>query len=91
MGDVIYEPSEQDEIIETFSALLRLATKDGGRKRAAGLKVPWMEDRGHEAAMFRHLARWKSDPDGRDEDSGAHHLVAVAWRALAIAWQETHR
>jgi len=88
---VTYDPSEQDEIIEAFTALLRLATRDGARKRAAGTKVPWTIDPGHEAAMFRHIARWKSDPDGRDEDSGAHHLVAAAWRALAIAFIETYR
>lgn len=80
---------EQAEILGWFTHLLTAATADGGKKRAAGKKVSWKVDKGHEAAMFRHLARWKSDPNGRDEDSGAHHLVAVAWRALAIVVQET--
>lgn len=85
-----YDPAEQEEIIEEFVKLLRAATEDGGRKRKSGKKVPWKVDPGHDAARRRHEGRYELDPRGRDEDSGAHHLVAVAWRALAKAWQDTH-
>jgi hypothetical protein len=67
-----------------------MATADGGKKREAGTKPPWQIDPGHQSAMYRHLGRWWLDPEGVDSDSGAHHLVAVAWRALALAWQQTH-
>ena len=82
-----YDVAEQEQLIVTFSKMLRQPTEDGGRKRAAGLKVSWKDDDSHEAAMYRHLARW-SKGDTIDEDSGAHALVHVAWRALALAWQE---
>lgn len=84
-----YDPAEQDEIVEAFIALLNNATQDGAVKRMAGKKPGWKID-AHDDAMLRHLARYWLDPKGTDEDSGAHHLVAVAWRALAIAWQDTH-
>lgn len=87
---VTYDPYEQDEILHAFRDLLAAATRDGGKKRAAGTKVPWKIDTGHRAALHRHLGRYYLDPAGVDADSGAHHLVAVAWRALAIAWQDTH-
>ncbi len=83
-----YDPTEQDEVIRTFVVMLRTVTADGGRKRAAGLKVPWYEDPGHWSAFRRHLRRWKSG-ERADADSGAHPLVHVAWRALAIAYQES--
>lgn len=85
-----YDPSEQEEIEEAFLELLRSATKDGAIKRAKGQKISWKVDGTHNAARHRHEARYTLDPHGRDKDSGAHHLVAVAWRALAQAWQETH-
>lgn len=85
-----YDPSEQDEIEQAFLELLRSATKDGANKRKAGVKVPWKIDNTHRGALERHWARYVLDPNGKDEDSEAHHLVAVAWRALAIAWQDTH-
>ena len=72
-----------------FMNLLRSATKDGGKKRAAGTKPPWWCDDEHEAAMFSHLNKWKHG-EQFDKDSGAHPLVHLAWRALAIAYQETH-
>ena len=81
--------TEQQDLMIRFVKQLWAATGDGAKKRQAGTKVPWYVDEGHEAAMFRHLARWKTDPGGTDPDSGAHHLVAVAWRALAIAAIET--
>lgn len=85
-----YDPAEQDEIIEAFIELLTAATQDGAKKRIAGKKVGWKIDPSHLAAKRRHDARYELDPTGRDEDSGAHHLVASAWRSLAIAWQDTH-
>jgi len=85
-----YDPSEQDEIEQEFIKLLRSATKDGASKRRKGEKVSWKYDPGHNAARRRHEARYELDHHGRDSDSGSHHLVAVAWRALAQAWQETH-
>jgi hypothetical protein len=85
-----YDPKEQVEIEQAFLKLLKSATKDGAKKRKAGEKVSWKFDPGHHAAMRRHYARYVLDPLGTDDDSGAHHLVAVAWRALAIAWQDTH-
>lgn len=87
--DPNYDPIEQDVIYETFSAMLRSATKDGGRKRKAGLKPPWWRDPQHEAAIFSHLDKWKHGVLV-DPDSGAHPLIHLAWRALAIAYQETH-
>ena len=82
-----YDPSEQEQILRVFAKLLALPTQDGGRKRAARTKAHWTVDTTHEAAMFRHLARWKSG-DLVDEESGAHALVHVGWRALALAVQE---
>lgn len=83
-----YDPSEQDELAGIFARLLRECTKDGGVKRAAGEKVSWKVDGTHEAALFSHLNKWKHG-ELKDDSSGAHPLVHLAWRALAIAWQET--
>ena len=82
-----YNPAEQDEIISTFSQMLRAVTKDGGNKRAAGTKVNWKVDTDHERGLFSHLAKWKAG-EYVDRDSGAHPLVHAAWRALALAYQE---
>ena len=81
--------TEQDDIIKTFTRMLREVTADGGRKRAARLKPPWWNDLSHEAAIFSHLSKWKHGVR-KDHDSGSHPLVHLAWRALAVAWQETH-
>jgi hypothetical protein len=83
-----YDPTEQDTVIREFTKLLREVTKDGGRKRAAGEKPPWWRDGAHEPAIFSHLSRWKHG-EKVDKDSGVHPLVHLAWRALAIAYQET--
>ena len=85
----VYDPSEQKDIINTFADMLWNATKDGGVKRAAGEKPSWKVDPSHEAAIFSHLSKWKHG-ELVDKDSGAHPLVHLAWRALAIAWQETN-
>lgn len=67
--------------------MLSSATKDGGKKRASGAKVSWKIDPEHEAAIFSHLSAWKHGVKV-DKDSGAHPLVHLAWRALAVAYQE---
>lgn len=87
---VAYDPAEQDEIIEAFIELLTSSTLDGANKRMRGEKPGWKIDPDHLAAKRRHDARYELDPAGKDKDSGAHHLVASAWRSLAIAWQDTH-
>ena len=84
-----YDSSEQDVIALVFSEMLRSVTKDGGRKRARGEKTPWWRDGAHEAAVFSHLSKWKHGVR-TDPDSGVHPLVHLAWRALAIAYQETY-
>ena len=80
---------EQAEILGWFASMLASVTADGGQKRATGLKPSWKVDPSHEAAMFSHLNKWKHG-EKVDPDSGQHPLVHLAWRALAIAWQETH-
>ena len=84
-----YDPTEQDVLIRVFSDMLRTVTKDGGRKRASGLKPGWYADPEHEAAIYSHLSKWKHG-ETVDVDSGAHPLVHLAWRSLAIAYQETY-
>lgn len=79
---------ERADVLARFAAELAKATGDGSRKRQAGTKPPWYEDDTHEAAMFSHLMKWKRG-DTIDPDSGAHTLVHLAWRALAIACKET--
>lgn len=78
---------EQREVLSIFTSMLESVTADGGRKRAAGLKPSWKVDTSHEAAIFSHLNKWKHG-ERADADSGAHPLVHLAWRALAIAYQE---
>jgi len=78
---------EQAEVLREFGRMLAATSRDGGRKRAAGLKPSWKVDPSHEAAIFSHLNKWKHG-ERRDPESGQHPLVHMAWRALAIAWQE---
>src|SRR5437899_9988115 len=85
----VYDASEQGYITAIFSLMLKSATVDGGAKRLAGTKPPWWRDDGHEAAIFSHLDKWKHGVK-KDDHSGAHPLVHMAWRALAIAYQETY-
>lgn len=81
---------EAQEILDLFRDMLAVPTGDGASKRAKGIKPHWKVDPGHEAAIFSHLAKWKKG-EMVDADSGAHPLVHMAWRCLAIAWVETNR
>lgn len=85
----MYDPREQDEVLDTFRQMLATVTADGGRKRSAGLKPSWKVDQSHEAAIDSHLRKWRAGSKC-DPDSGAHPLTHLAWRALAVAWQEMH-
>ncbi|MDR7528669.1 MAG: DUF5664 domain-containing protein [Armatimonadota bacterium] len=82
------QAQEVPHLHRAFLRMLATVSADGQRKRRAGLKVPWWRDPGHWPALERHVARHvlgqKVDPD-----SGQHPLVHVAWRALAVVWQET--
>jgi len=78
---------ERETVLAVFYVMLSDATGDGSKKRQSGEKPPWYEDQSHEAAIFSHLNKWKHGKSW-DEDSGAHPLVHLAWRALAIAYQE---
>lgn len=82
-------PGEQSTVLAVYHEMLQAATGDGSRKRVAGLKPAWWKDLAHEPALFSHLSKWKHG-EQRDPDSGMHPLVHLAWRALAIAYQETH-
>lgn len=84
-----YWRAERETVLRVFGMLLASATGDGSAKRQRGEKPPWWRDGTHEAAIFSHLNKWKHG-ERRDKDSGAHPLVHLAWRALAIAYQETH-
>lgn len=81
--------TEQEAIIRVFAEMLKAPTGDGKKKRDAGTKPPWYRDDAHEAAIFSHLNKWKHGEQA-DPDSGAHPLVHLAWRALAIAYRETY-
>ena len=80
---------EQNEILGTFLDLLAGPTGDGAGKRAAGLKPLWKVDGSHAAAAERHWIRWQ-EGERVDGDSGCHPLQHVAWRLLALAYQEIH-
>lgn len=80
--------AETDEILATFTDLLRGPTGDGKMKRDAGTKPHWMIDTSHPDAIVHHYGEWLLGHKF-DAESGSHHLVHVAWRCLAIAAQET--
>lgn len=84
-----YDPFEQQVLMSVFTRMLKQVTRDGGKKRAVNEKPPWFVDPTHEAAIFSHLNKWKHG-EREDPDSGAHPLVHLAWRALAIAYQERY-
>lgn len=88
-GYMVPPPTEQSTLLTVFGQMLQGPTSDGGQKRARGEKSPWWRDKDHEAAMYRHLEGWETG-ERFDPDNGMHPLVAVAWRALAIAYIETH-
>jgi hypothetical protein len=79
--------SEQNEVLGIFMQMLAGPTGDGGNKRAAGTKVSWKIDPSHKAKGLGHLVRWLCG-EKFDKDSGWHPLQHVAWRFLAIAYQE---
>lgn len=89
MADIVYDSSEQEVLLKEFTHMLWSVTRDGGKKRAAGIKPPWWKDPSHEAAIFSHLNKWKHG-EKVDPDSNSHPLVHLAWRALAIAYQESY-
>jgi hypothetical protein len=80
--------SEREDVLNRFMEELKKATGDGSEKRQAGLKPSWAVDPSHKAALFSHLYKW-SKGEKYDGHSGAHPLVHLAWRALAIACQES--
>lgn len=79
---------ERNDVLNRFLDELYKVTGDGSKKRQAGTKPPWHQDDAHEGAIFSHLTKWKRG-ETIDPDSGAHTLVHLAWRALAIACRET--
>ena len=79
---------ERTDVLTRFTQELAKATGDGSKKRQAGLKPPWYEDTDHERAIFSHLTKWKAG-ELVDDGSGAHPLVNLAWRALALACIES--
>lgn len=81
--------NERQTVLDTFVSMLAQVTGDGSKKRQSGEKPPWWKDDSHEAAIFSHLNKWKHG-EKVDKDSGAHPLVHLGWRCLAIAFQETH-
>lgn len=84
-----YWEAERQGVLDSFLDMLTKVTGDGSKKRQSGEKPPWWKDGSHEGAIFSHLTKWKRG-EKVDKDSGAHPLVHLAWRALAIAYQETY-
>ena len=80
---------EREEVLSTFASMLASVTGDGSKKRQAGLKPPWWRDSSHLVALFSHLYKHMRGAQVAP-DSKAHPLVHLAWRALAIAYQETY-
>lgn len=85
-GDAMNDEAKDLQV--RFFEELKKCTADGQNKRARAEKPPWYIDPAHEAAIYSHLCKWKKG-ELVDPDSGAHPLVHLAWRALAIACQET--
>lgn len=81
--------TEQDDLLNRFLDELRKPTGDGALKRGRNEKPPWYTDDDHHRAMFSHYHKWLAG-ETIDPDSGAHPLVHLAWRALAIACRETN-
>jgi hypothetical protein len=88
LDEPAYDDSEQDVLMHVFCVMLWAATRDGGKKREAGTKVPWWRDESHMAAVWSHFR--KRELGQMDENSGAHPYVHAAWRLLAEAYQETY-
>lgn len=81
--------AEQAEIVTELAEMIAAVLRDGGRKRAAGLKPSWKVDGSHFAAIFSHLNKYMHQ-ELVDSDSGQHPFVHLGVRALMVAWQETH-
>jgi hypothetical protein len=84
-----YDRTEQDKVMRIFADLLWSATADGGRKRARGEKPPWWKDPSHKEHIKNHERRYEAG-ERVDPDSKQHPGVHIAWRWLAIAYQETY-
>jgi hypothetical protein len=84
------QPSEVDTIAQSFDRLLRQASGDGAKKRAAGTKPIWLEDDTHMGAYYRHIRRWE-EGERADPDSGADPRIHAAWRLLAAVDYERHQ
>ena len=41
------------------------------------------------AALMRHLQLWW-EGETYDQETGTHHMIAVAWHAFALMWFETN-
>lgn len=41
------------------------------------------------AALQRHLHQWLMGEES-DDETGSHHLIAVAWHAFALRWFSKH-
>lgn len=78
---------EREDLLERFAGELAKTLADGYKKRQAGEKLPWYEDKSHEGAIFSHLTKWKRG-EMVDPESGAHPLVHGACRMLMIALSE---
>ena len=47
---------EQAEVLREFGHMLAGTSRDGGRKRAAGVKPSWKVDQSHMPAIYSHLS-----------------------------------
>ena len=69
-------PHEAEEALAEHYG--RGAMKYPGRNWENGM--PWM---GVAASLRRHLNKWLAGED-YDEETGGHHMIAVAWNAIAL-------
>jgi predicted secreted Zn-dependent protease len=85
-GDLKNIPTEVYATYIELSDMMIPVLMDGWRKREAGTKPHWKQDK-HYQSMMRHIYRYNSG-ELVDKDSGCHPLVHTAVRALMIAGQE---
>jgi hypothetical protein len=79
-------PTEVLETLEELVSLMIPVLMDGARKRSAGTKPHWKQDK-HYRSMMRHIYNYNSGLLV-DKDSGQHPLAHTGVRALMIAGQE---